>query len=244
MAKPKANSRRPGSNEPRKTDQPFSIDRLPTEVRDAIVELYVNAGRTWVRIEEQSAERYNPEWRTKGGGFVNWDDLPTSVLELFPEMRLPKSNLHRWYKVRIAQAGQATLERAEYARELAQSFVGATVKGDKDAVLNAARDIFFGILTEDGSLPARAAAGKALLSLAKEQQKARTNDIRERLVSVDERKVAQLERDAEARRRKMDAEAEKLTKKAAKGEVTPADINRLRERVFGLPPKPSEAAAG
>jgi hypothetical protein len=240
---PKPNLKRhPKSNDPRKTNQPFYVDRLPSEVREAIAYLYTKAGLTWDQLEERSAAKFDPNWMSSGGGFVNWGDLPLSTLELFPELKIPKSNMHRWFKVRISQAGEATKERAEYARQLAASFVGASVKGDKDAVLNAARDIFFGIITEDGSLPARAAAGKALLALAKEQQKARTNDIRERLVSVEERRVKQLEAEAEARRRKMDAETEKLSKKASKGEITPADIDRLRERVFGLPPKSTGAA--
>jgi hypothetical protein len=228
---------RPKTGEPRETHQPLKIDRLPSAVHDAIVFLYTVAGKSWMQIEEQSALPYDAEWQRKGGGFVNWHDLPLSVLELFPDLRLPKSNLHRWFDLRIAQVRKTTLDRAEQARVMAEAFADAKVEGDADAVLFAARDIFFGLLTEDGSLAARAAAGKALLELAKQQQKSRTNDIRERQVAVEEKRVEQLVKDAERRRRLMDEEADKLKKKSTKGKVTPEDVDRLRERVFGLPPK-------
>jgi hypothetical protein len=174
------------TGEARKSDQPFNIDRLPDEVKEAIQDLRRLNGRTWIQIEEQSALPFKPDWRTKGGGFVNWHDLPLSVLELFPDMRIPKSSLHRWYDVRIKQAQEAVMERAEQARILAESFAGSESDENRTAALNAAADIFFGLMSEDTSVVARMGAAKGLLKLAEVQQKARTNDIRERKVSVEE----------------------------------------------------------
>ena len=223
-------AKRPKTGEVRKTKQPLKIDRLPAEVHDAIQFLYTVAGKSWIQIEAQSALPFDKDWKTTGRGFVPWDDLQTTILELFPELRLPHSNLHRWFDLRIAQVRQTTLARAEQARVLAESFADAKIDGDKDAVLYAARDIFFGILSEDGSLAARAAAGKALLALAKEQQKSRTNDIRERQVAVDEqviqmkldeikRKAGELVKDAEA------PDAPKMTREEV--------ISRVKE-IYGV----------
>ena len=79
-------------------------------------------------------------------------------------------------------------------------------------------------------------ARKSLIALAETMQTARANDIKERKVAADERKLKLME-EREARAiKKLDQETEKLTKKASHREITIADINRIRERTFGLPP--------
>ncbi len=214
----------------RKTDQPFGIDRLPDEVKEAIQDLRRLEGKTWVQIEEQSALPFSPDWRTKGGGFVNWQEIPLSVLELFPKKRLPKSNLHRWYDVRVKQAQKAIMERAAQARVLAESFAAGASDENRTAALNAASDIFFGLMGEDTSLNARLGAAKGLLKLAEVQQKARTNDIRERKVSVEEQAL-QLKLDEIKRR------TEKLIATVEGGEAgapVPLTREQLLEQVRGI----------
>ena len=71
-------------------------------------------------------------------------------------------------------------------------------------------------------------------------QGARANDIKERKVAVDERKMAQLEADAEIRRKRMDEDTKKVAKK---GELTLDDINTLRRNTFGLPPLGADGQA-
>jgi hypothetical protein len=229
-----ANRRKTG--EPQKARQPFSIDRLPPAVREAIELLRNKFGKTWEQIEAISAEKFDANL-VPLGCFVNWDALDTNVLELFPNLRIPKSNLQRWYDVNVQQKREDVLRRSAQARELAEAFADGDVPGSDDAVQNALRDTIMGMLQENTSSLGRDRTAELLLRLAEVQQKSRTNKLRERVVGVAERKIAQLEKDANQRRAKMEAESAKLAKKASKGEVTPADIDRLRERVFGLPPK-------
>lgn len=233
MLKPK---RRPRTGEKRRTQLPLKIDRLPVEVRDAIQYLKNTVGKTWDEIEELSALPYCEQWHTKGGGFVNWESLSTAVLELFPAMRLPHSNLHRWYDLRVSQV-QADIEiRSAQARTIAKAFAKSIVEGSDEAVLNAARDQIMSVLSEDATAKGRLAAAKSLIVLADVMQEARLNTIKERKVVVDERKIAAYEQREALMRRKLESETERAATKLRKGELTIADINRLRERTFGLPP--------
>ncbi|QNI34522.1 DUF3486 family protein [Alloacidobacterium dinghuense] len=219
---------RPKTGERRRARQPLKIDRLPIEVRDKIQALR-SKGKTWQEIEELSALPVDK------GGFVAWDALPTPVLELFPDLRLPHTNLHRWYDLRVEQVQAEVLNRAQQARKIAEAFAAADLENSNDAVMNAARDIIFGLMerADDGS---RMYASKALLALAEVVQEARKNDIRERQVAVDERKLKALEAREELTRRKLEAETEKAAKKLSKGQLTPEDLGRLAERTFGLKP--------
>lgn len=174
------------TGETRKTKQPLKIDRLPSYVHDAILYLRNTQGKTWEQIEAQSSEKYSEHWRGDSRGFVNWDDLPTSVLELFPEMRLGHSLLHRWYDIRFSQVQRDVLIRAKQAQEIATAFIKADLVNDEQGVINAARDTLMGILAEDGSAKGRKGAAAGLIELGNLMQKARTNSIRERKVAVDE----------------------------------------------------------
>jgi hypothetical protein len=200
---------RPKTGEPRQTNQPFYIDRLPPSVWDEIVRLYNGQGKTWEEIEALSA------LPTDKGGFVEWENLPTPVLELFPNMRIPRSNLHRWYDVRKRQVQREVLIRSEQARTIAESFAKSELVNGDEAVINAARDTLMGVLAEDGSEAGRLNATKGLIKLGELMQKAKTNSIRERKVSVDEQTL-QLKLD---------------------------EIKRRTEKLIGeLEPKPGEAA--
>lgn len=232
-SKPK---RRPKTGEKRSVRQPLKIDRLPVEVRDAIQFLKNVRGKTWIEIEELSSLAYQEKWREQGGGFVNWDSLPTEVLELFPDLRLPHSNLHRWYDLRVSQVIAETVARSAQAREIATAFAHSVVEGAGEAVLNAARDQIMSVLAEDATPKGRMAAAAALIALAEMLQKARSNTIKERQVAVDERKLKTLEAREALTRKKLETETERAATRLNKGELTVADINRLRERVFGLPP--------
>src|SRR3954468_20228823 len=122
---------RPGVGDTRKTRQPLKIDKLPKEWRDQI-QKYRAQGSTWSEIEELSR------------GF-EWDTLETKVLEHFPDLKVPVSNLVRWYDLRVEQVNREILARSEQARELAQAIAGAGLKGaaTDEAVTNALRDMIF-----------------------------------------------------------------------------------------------------
>lgn len=222
--------KRPATGDARKTHHPLKIDRLPASVQMAINRLYGTEGLTWLEIEQLS------RLSKADGGFVDWDALQTEVLELFPGRYIPHTNLHRYYDLRIAQVKKSVLERSAQAREVAEAFASSVVEGGSEAVVNAARDTIMTVLAEDSSPSGRARATSKLISLAEVMQTARANDIKERKVAVDERKMVQMEKDAELRRQRMQEETQSAAKKLTKGELTLDDLNKLRRNTFGLPP--------
>jgi hypothetical protein len=231
MAKP-----RPKTGEPRKTHQPLKIDLLPEDARQAIQYLYDN-GRTWMEIEQQSQLPYSPKWKDDRGGFIDWESLDLKVLEQFPEMKLPKSNLQRWFDLRVRQARAQVLAESARAREWAQAFAGANLPDANAAVINALRDLVFGVLQNVGQLD-KARMMEQLKDLTLAMTRMQRVELQERRVSVDERKVKALEERESRAREALDDE----TKKAARsgdGQFSLEGINKIRERVFGLPPLPA-----
>lgn len=212
------------TGERRQVNQPLKIDLLPEKMRDRILTEHNTLGRPWEEIEMAS-----PSWD-------EWDKVNDSVLKLFPKRRLPHSTLHRWYDLRVSQVRRDVMAQAEQSREIAAVFAKASVDGGDEAVLNAARDLIFGLL-QQGGVGFQFAASKALIALGEVMQASRANQIKERKVAVDERKLKALEAREELRRRKLETETQNAAKKLSKGgAVTVEDINRLRERTFGLPP--------
>jgi hypothetical protein len=231
MPKPRAKT-----GEKRLRNQLLHIDRLPIEVRDAIQALR-DQGRTWKDIEELSA------LPKEKGGFIEWDSLETNVLELFPNMRLSDSNLQRWFDLRVSQVTAEIKVRSAQAREIATAFAKSIVPGEDEAVVNAARDQLMAILAEDATPKGRMNATKGLIALADIMNERRLNNIKERKVAVDERRLVQLEKDAELRRRKFAKEMDAAEKKITRGKaITKDDIDKIRERVFGIGPAPQPAA--
>lgn len=238
--------RRPRTGEKRRTNLPLKIDKLiaaQPAAGEAILYLKNTLGKTWAEIEEQSARPYSEKWVTDLGGFVNWEALPTHALELFPGLSLPHSNLHRWHDLRIRQVMDETMARSAQARELAQAFAKSVVAKDDEAVLNAARDQFMSVLAEDASPKGRIAAAKGLIALSVVMNDARGNSIKRDKVDIDRRRIKLLE-DREAKlRAKFEAETKKAAEQVADGRFGIEDVNRIRERVFGLPPISVETAA-
>jgi hypothetical protein len=223
------------TGERRKVRQPFHIDRLPPAVHQEILRLRNEKNTSWEQIEALSAEK--PE----NGGFVKWDELPRGTLELFPDLRIPSSNLQRWFDVRVEQIQEDVMRQARQAHVIAEQFAKANLLNSDQAVVNAARDLIMGMLGENTSLGARTYAIKALIALNETLQKTRTNNLRERQVTVEERRITQLEKIAEQKLAIIERETAKVAKKI--GPITIDDINRIRERSFGLPPLPKVADA-
>jgi hypothetical protein len=233
---------RPKTGERRETNQPLKIDRLPSSVHDDILHLRNTRGKTWQEIEALSAEPVKLEDGSKGGGFIDWPALPFEILQLFPEMRLPHSSLHRWYDLRVAQVRKDVLVRSQQALKIAESFAKSQMVNGDEAVINAVRDTLMGVLSEDGTESGRLNATKGLIKLGELMQKAKTNEIRDRKVGTEERRIKLLEDREAATIKKMERETEAVARKIGKGELTLDDINRLRERTFGLPPLVADAA--
>ncbi len=228
----------PRTGEPRQRRRVLSIDLLPMDVLEAIKLLRSQSGFTWQEIERLSSLPYSPKWRAEQGkhGFVDWDELPPAVLKAFPKLRLPHSNLHRWYDLQVEQKQKEALVQAEQARVIAQAFAEAGIDQMDDAVMNALRDLVFGMMlqvSDDG----RSLIVKNLLAMAKLMNRDKANSIKERSVTIEERKLALMKKAIELKRKRQEQETEGTAKKLNKGRVvTIEDINRIRERVFGLPP--------
>ena len=230
------------TGEPQKARQPLKIDLLPPGVREAI-ELLYGRGRTWKEIEEQSALPYGEKWSADYGlGFVDWEKLDLRILEQFPEMRLPKSSLQRWFDLRVRQARQQVLRESAQAREFAAAFADKNLPGQNASVINALRDQVFALMQTAG-----AGDKNKLLEGLKDLTLAMTRmqrvELQAKRVAVDERRVKALEDDIELKRSNFEKETNAAAVKARKGEgLNEDDINRIRERVFGLGPAPKPAA--
>lgn len=143
-------SRRPRVGERRQKNQPLKIDKLPPAAHDAILFLRNVEGRTWSEIEEQSHRAYSEKWQEDHGGFIDWHSLDLKVLELFPDLRIPQTNLLRWYDLRVAQVRNQVLIESERAREFAAALVKADLPAGNSAVINALRDQVFDLIQSAG----------------------------------------------------------------------------------------------
>ncbi|MCU1308242.1 MAG: hypothetical protein JWN45_2937 [Acidobacteriaceae bacterium] len=222
---------RPKTGDKRQVRQPLHIDKLPVEVRDEIQKLKAE-GYTWSEIEERSAK------------FVKWEELPTRVLELFPQMHIPRSNLQRWYDLRIEQVREESMARAEVAREHAAAMSGREFKKLPEAIRSLLGDLLFS-LTERQDEKSQAVTMKMATELGWLMQEYRLNDIKQQKVELESKRVTLAERQLEMKKSVVDKVTNEAAKKLGKGKgITVDDINRIRERTFGLPPVQRSASTG
>jgi hypothetical protein len=231
---------RPKTGEQRRTKQPLKIDRLPQSAQEAIQALY-GRGRTWVEIAEQSARPYSAEWEKDGGGFIDWPNVDPDALDLFPGLCLAKSSLQRWFDLRVSQVRAQVMAESTKAREWAAAFAGNDLAGSNAAVMNAMRDQVFTLMRQVGPGDQEKFLD-ALNQLSLTMSRLQRVDLQAKRVEVDARKLKILEERETLQRKQLEAETEGAAKKLSKGELTVEDINRLRERVFGLPPVESPEA--
>ena len=213
--------------------QPLKIDRLPQSAQDAIKLLY-DRGRTWVEIAEQSARPYSAEWEKDAGGFIDWVQVETDDLDLFPGLCLAKSTLQRWFDLRVSQVRAQVLAESAKAREWAQAFAGNDLAGSNAAVMNAMRDQVFTLMQKVGpGDQAKFLEGLNLLSLT--LSRLQRVELQAKRVEVDQRKIKILEDREKMARENLDQATQQAAKKGT-GQFSLEDINLLRERTFGLPP--------
>jgi len=135
----------------RKRNQPLNIDRLPIEIREAIQYLKNMKGKTWQQIEELSALPYDKDWRAKEAGFIDWSTVATDVLELFPSLRLPHANLHRWYDLRVDQVRGQILKENDRVASFVEALASKTISNGNAAVINTMRDQVFALIDSVGT---------------------------------------------------------------------------------------------
>ena len=204
----------PRTGQKRRTRQPFLIDTLPEEVRGEIQRRRA-AGQTWPEISAAS--------------------------EKFAGRVLSISVLQRWYDVRVEQVQREVLAQAERARTLAAAFTGKSFKDLPEATMNALAAQVFQVMESKGGADFEESLGSLGLVLAKmiaAQSASKRAEIEGQKIELARKKFEELK-----------SKADKVTNEAAakigKGrKLTIEDINRLRERTFGLPPVQRIAAAG
>lgn len=217
-----ARKQRPKTGEERKTRQPFAIDKLPSEWRDRIIALRAK-WLTWEQIEEESTR-------------FEWDKLPEELsLSHFADRRIPHSTLHRWYDVQVAQKADEIERQRAASALIADKFAAAGYEKLDESVKNALADVVFshGMNSED---PQKFHAALADMALA--LTRFRRIEIAKDRVALERKKLDEITRRAEK-------ETNDAAKKISKGgKLTIDDIDRLRERTFGLPPVQRKPAAG
>jgi hypothetical protein len=210
--------------------QPLKMDKLPQELLDRIMRERAE-GRTWPEIEEMSSR------------FDEWGKTSAEARAKFPGLRLPHSTLQRWYDLRVEQVKVEVLANQERARKIAALFAGKQFKELPEAVRTAIGDQLFGMM-QNADEKSRHKVVSGLLALGELLNQQRKLDIQDRKVKSETKRVELLERDFEMRKKKFEEETEKTARKAARGKaITTDDINRIRERTFGLPPIARSSAA-
>jgi hypothetical protein len=206
---------RPGVGDTRKTRQPLKIDKLPKEWRDQI-QKYRAQGSTWSEIEELSR------------GF-EWDKLATDVLEHFPDLRIPESNLVRWYDLRVEQVRKETMAQAEQARVIAEAFAGARLDGTNDAVMNAMRDQVF-MITQSAADSDKAKLLAGLKDLSLLLARLQRIDLQKQRLEIENQKV-------DIARQKLTLVSSKvkgLKGDVAKKKVTADELQQRLDEIYGI----------
>ena len=225
---------RPRTREPRVTHQPFGIDKLPEEVHEAIRILRSKAGLTWARIEARSAKPYSAKWEKDGGGFVDWENLDLTLLEIFPNLRIPASNLHRWFYASVLQARNEVMEDGDAAQKFVEKLGDLQIPGMNDAVMNQmARTVFDMISGVSAGNKAQmvGALSEASLVLSRLQRV----QIQQKKVEGEARKIVLLEAREKLAMQKLEAETERLAKKIQSGQpITADDLAEARKKTFGF----------
>src|SRR6266851_573189 len=217
--------RRPRTGEKRETQQPFAIDKLPTEWREQIVKWRAK----WLAWEQIEEETKNFEWKKLE------ESDPELALSHFADKRIPHTTLHRWYDVRMVQELKEADEERAISLQIVELFAALGFENLDESVKNALTDVVF----KQRRLSADPAKfQEALEGLALVLTRFKRTDIAKQRVELESKKLEQIIRIAEK-------ETNEAAKKIGKGgKLTIDDINRLRERTFGLPPVERKSAAG
>ncbi len=216
--------RRPRTGEKRAQRKPFAIDKLPSSWRDRIIACRAK----WIPFEQ--IEQESTTWE--------WEKLPqVLVLAYFPSRRIPSSTLHRWYDVRVEQMMREERKYSAFSEQLAASFNEKTYGDLAEITKKAIASEVYSAAIQGGSPGNRLKAQGDFLFLLTKLINAKA---REKSVELQQQKQKLVELKEKADKATNDA-AGKIGKGRA---LTVDDIDRIRERTFGLPPVQRNAAAG
>ncbi|MGH7936716.1 MAG: hypothetical protein ACREF8_06880 [Chthoniobacterales bacterium] len=221
---PKPEYERPRTGEKRAVRQPFAIDKLPSAWRDQII-AWRAKWLTWEQIEEATK---NLDWKKLE------ESDPELALSHFADKRIPKSTLHKWYDVQVAQKAEEIEAERQASLAIAEKFSQGGYEKLDESVKNALADVVFRHAKDSADSES---FRKALADLAWILARNRQLDIQKERAELAGRKVGLEEKKFEELRSKADKATNEAAAKIGKGRtLTIDDINRIRERALGLPP--------
>jgi hypothetical protein len=202
------------TGEKREVRQPLNIDKLPAEFHREIQKKRAN-GWTWTEIESDSQT-----WKEL------WNPVDEKIKALFPSLRLPKTNLQRWYDLRVEQVKAETMAQAERARAFAESFAKRDMKDMPAAVTNAIGDLAFSLLEASDEKN----RGKVLKVL---------NDYgwllaQQRKLDLDTRKVEAAEQELKLKIEQIAKKVTVLKESVEKKKLDPAQLGKKLDEIYGL----------
>jgi hypothetical protein len=217
------------------------------------------AGRTWIQIEHESAhwkewdelpvpvkklfaaevraEPQIPRCLRHDKSEAEQGDTGLETANSKPETavvyRLPHSSLQRWYDLRIKQASREKEERTAAAHAAAEQLASRDFTDLTAAVKNALGETVFKLLLADSDPRAQIAA---LTSLARLLLQMDRNQISRERLQIERTRLRLLARKLEPEKARSAQKRKGRKKEATGNSVTPEEIDRIRSRVFGLPP--------
>jgi hypothetical protein len=154
-----------------------------------------------------------------------WKEIEQASASFAGE-RLPMNTLSRWYDLRVEQVQKEVMAQSERARAMAAAFASKGFEDLPEAAVNALSAQVFTLMENKGGAEFEASLGNLVVVLSK----LITAQAKQKQVELAEKKFKDLKSNAEKTTHEA---AAKLGKGRA---LTLEDINRLRERTFGLPP--------
>jgi hypothetical protein len=206
---------RPKTGEPRLVRQPLKIDRLPQAMQERIRACRVSARMTWDEIE-----RASPTWE-------EWKKVPIDVIELFPGMRLPHSNLQRWYDLRIEQALREQEQRSIAAHAAADKVAARGFDNLTASVKHALGEAVFEVMNAGND--AAAIAG-ALTEVGHLLAKFDRNDLKREEIEQEKQKIELLAQKLSL----MKGSVKGLKEAVEKKEVTPEQLQQKLDEIYGI----------
>ena len=214
QAAPAATARRPRTGEARSVRQPLGIDRLPLAIQDRIRAARI-AGRTWMEIERQS-----PAWK-------EWAEADAEQRQIFPDLRLPHTNLHRWYDLRVAQVMKEQEERSLAAHAAAEKVAGRGFTDLTASVKHALGETVFEVMNNADN---PAAIAEALVEVGHLLVKIDRNDLKREEIEQEKQKIELLGQKLQM----MKGGVKSLKEAAEKKELSPEELQRKLDEIYGI----------
>jgi hypothetical protein len=209
-----AGARRPKTGEARKVRQPLGIDRLPLAIQDRIRAARIS-GHTWMEIERQS-----PKWE-------EWAKADVEQRAIFPDLRLPHTNLHRWYDLRVEQVIREQEERSIAAHAAAEKVAARGFTNLTASVKHALGETIFELMNNADN---PAAIAEALIDMGHLLAKFDRNDLKREEVEQEKQKIELLAQKLQL----MKGSVKGLKDAVEKRELTAEQLQEKLDQIYGI----------